>query len=169
MLTDQDPGGRIANWSRRPECLAAIVNAGVTLTAPAALAAYADYTWDAVRPFAPTLVSSAARAVPVLLAFIPVSLLVAWRTYVHARAYRRNPRTIWRGPLESAAIGGGIALVIMVGATAGTWAREPPHLVAGYIAIYVFLTALIGLVLGVVLAAAALVVVHLSRRSVDQG
>jgi hypothetical protein len=125
---------------------------------------YADYTWDAVRPYEPTLVSSTLRALPVLFGAAPIAVVVGWRTYVHARSYRQRPRTVWHGPAESAAIGGGIALLILVRATAATWAREPSHLVLAYIAFYVGATALAGLLLGVVLATSALVVLHVPRR-----
>lgn len=149
----------------QPEGRAATVNAALVLLAPVAFLAYADYTMDAVRPYTPTLLTSFARAVPGLLGAAPIAALVAWRTYAHARAYRQNPRTVWRGPVESAAVGAAIALVILVRATAGTWAREPAHLVAAYIGFYVGATALAGLLLGLVLAASALAVVHLPSRS----
>jgi hypothetical protein len=126
--------------------------------------AYADYTWDAVRPFQPTVLSSAIRALPLMLPLIPVSLLVAWRSYVHARAYRISPLSVWRGPSEAAAIAGGLALLVMGSATARTWTREPPLLVMKYIAFYVVATALVGLMLGVVLAASAVLVLRLRRR-----
>ena len=100
-------------------------------------------------------------ALPVLLILAPVSLAVAWRTYVHARAFRVKPTTVWRGPFESAGVGGGIALLIMTRATAATWGREPFHLIILYIAVYVAVAALAGLVLGLVLAAAALLAIRL--------
>jgi type III secretory pathway component EscS len=49
----------------------------------------------------------------------------------------------------------------MTRATAGTWGREPFHLIILYIAAYVAVAALAGLVLGLVLAAAALLAIHL--------
>ena len=135
------------------------------MVGPAAWAAYVDYTLDAVRPFQPTLFSSTVSALPILLGLAPVSLLVVWRSYVHACAYRVKPITVWRGPFESAAIAGGLALLVMVTATAGTWRREPSYLVIAYIAVYVSGAALAGLVLGLVLAATALLVVHIRGRN----
>lgn len=149
---------------RNPEVQAAAMNGALILVVPAAWAAYLDYTWDAVRPFPATVVSSAVRALPVMLALTPVSLLVVWRTYVHARAYRIKPLSVWRGPCEAAAIAGGLALLVMVPATAATWSREPSLLVIEYIAFYVIATALVGLTLGVVLAATAMLVLRIRGR-----
>ena len=147
---------------RSPACQAAALNGALILLAPAVGVAYGDYTWTAVRPFPPTVLSSAVSALP-YFGLAPVSLLVAWRTYVHACAYRRKPTTAWRGPVESAAIGGGIALMLLVPATALSWGRQPSSLVIAYIAFYVGAAALAGLVLGLVLAATALLVLHLRR------
>jgi hypothetical protein len=151
---------------RIPEVQAAVLNGALVLIVPAVWAAYTDYTWDAVRPFQPTVFSSAVRALPVVLAFTPVSLLVVWRSYVHARAYRIRPLSVWRGPCEAAAIAGGLALLVMVSATAWTWSREPSLLIFEYIAFYVIATALVGLMLGVVLAATAILVLRVRGREV---
>ena len=134
------------------------------LLVPAFWAGYLNYTSTAVRPVPATVLSSAVSALPVLFVFAPVSMLVFWRTYVHARAFRLVPSTVWRGPIESAALGGGIALLIMLPATAGTWAREPFHMVIEYIAIYVVGTALVGLMLGLLLAGTALLAIVFTRR-----
>jgi hypothetical protein len=148
-----------------PEWQAAALNGVLTVIVPAAFAAYLDYTSDAVRPIQPTPLSSAARALPVLLGLVPVALLIVWRTYVHAREYRLTRSALWRGPAESAGIAGGIALIVMVSGTMATWSRQPAVLVVSYIAVYVAGTAFVGLVLGVVLAATALSVLHLRRES----
>lgn len=101
------------------------------------------------------------EALPVAFGLAPVALLVAWRTYKHARAYRRSHFTVWRGPAESAAIAGALAFLVMAPATAATWAREPAHLVIAYISFYVGAAALVGLCVGLVLAATALMVLRL--------
>jgi hypothetical protein len=149
---------------RKPEAQAALLNGALVLIGPAVWATYADYTWDAVRPLQPTMFSSAVGALPVLLAFTPVSLLVVWRSYVHAVAYRTRPLSVWRGPCEAAAIAGGLALLVILSATAATWTREPSVLVIQYIAFYVIATALVGLMLGVVLAATAMLVLRFRGR-----
>jgi len=143
------------SW-RDPAVQAAALNGALVLVVPAMLLAYGDYTWDAVRPFPPSVLSSAFRALPVVAALSPVSMLVIWRSYVHARAYRIRPVSAWRGPCEAAAIAGGLALVVMLLATAGTWTREPPVQIVEYIAIYVVATALLALALGIGLALTAM-------------
>ncbi len=159
----RNPAQRTTRRWRQPEHQAAALNGALILIVPAVWLAYGDYTWEGGRPTPPTVLSSAVRALPVLLWLAPVSLLVAWRTYVHACAYRLKPITVLRGPVESAAISGGIALMLMVRATALSWSRQPFYLVIAYIAFYVGATALAGLVWGLLLAATALLVLRLRR------
>ena len=151
------------SW-RQPEFQAAALNAALILIVPGVWSAYLDYTWDAVRPSAPTIITSAIKALPIVALLLPISLLVAWRSHFHARAYRINRRTVWRGPLESAAIAGGLALLVMLRATAHTWSRQPADLVVVYIGFYVGATAALVLVLGLLLAGTALLVIHLKER-----
>ncbi len=158
---DQHPTPQDLGASRRqPEFKAAVFNGGLILLVPVIWSVYLVYTDTAVHPSPPTLLSSAVAVLPALFFLAPVAILVAWRTYVHARAYRLTS-TLWRGPVESTAIGGGIALMIMIPATAGAWAREPFYLVIVYNAFYVGATAVVGLVLGLILAATAVLVIHL--------
>jgi len=152
---------------RDPAVQAAAVNGALILLVPAMAATYGDYTSDAVRPFPPSVLSSALRALPVILAFTPIAMLVAWRSYVHARACRIRPRSAWRGPCEAAAIAGGLALLVMLFATAGTWRREPPVRVVEYIGFYVVATTLVGLMLGIILAITALIVLRVQGAIVD--
>ncbi len=155
---------RLLESRRQPEFRAAVLNGLLILLLPFFSAVYLNYTSTAVRPVPATVLSSALRALPVLFVFAPVSVLVFWRTYVNARAFRLAPATVWRGPVESAALGGGIALLIMVQATAGVWGRRPFYMVIQYIAIYVVGTALVGLVLGLLLAGTALLAIVFTRR-----
>ena len=155
---------RLVSW-RNPEVQAAVLNGALVLLGPAVWAAYTDYMWDAVRPSEPTPFSAAIRALPVMLALSPFSMLVIWRSYVHARAYRIRPSSVWRGPCEAAAIAGGLALLVMLAATAWTWSSEPSVLIFEYISFYVIATALVGLMIGVVLAATAMLVLRV--RSAD--
>jgi hypothetical protein len=146
---------------RQPECQAAAVNGALILLAPAVGAVYMDYTWTAVRPSPTTVLSSALSVLPVLLWLVPGSLLVGWRTYVHACAYRRKPTTVWRGPAEGAAVAAWIALILLVPATAPSWGSQPVSFVVAYIGFYVAAAALAGLALGLLTAATALLVLHL--------
>lgn len=154
----------VASGQREPAFMAAVLNGSLILFVPIMVSALAMYTSSAVRPSPPTLLSSIIEALPMVLALAPVALVVGWRTYIHARAYRRNRLTLWRGPAESAAIAGAIALMVMARATTATWAREPLHLVIAYISFYVGATALVGLAMGLVLTAMALLALHLQAR-----
>ena len=141
--------------------MAAVLNGSLIVCVPIFMSGVAMYTSTAVRPIPQTLPSYILEALPVMLALAPVALLVGWRTYIHARAYRRNRLTLWRGPAESAAIAGAIALLVMARLTTATFARKPLHLVLAYISFYVGATALVGLAVGLVLTASALVALHL--------
>jgi hypothetical protein len=146
-----------------PAWIAALVNGSLILLAPTIVAAAAIYGSDAVRPVPPTALSSIVGALPVALALSPIALLAAWRTYVHAHAYRLTHRHGWRGPLESALIAGSVAALLMLRAMAATWGRQPFHLVAAYVGFYVGATALAGLAVGLTLAATALLVLRLQK------
>lgn len=106
-------------WRRWRESAvqAALVNGALMLLTPVAVVIYADYSSDALRPYSQTL-RAVLNALPALVLTVPVAFLVAWRTYVHARAYRIRPVAAWRGPVESTAIAGGIALIVMLRMTA---------------------------------------------------
>jgi hypothetical protein len=144
---------------------AAIVNGLLIVLVPATWLAYADYTSDAVRPVRPTLLSSASYAWPVVAGGLPVALLVGWRSLVHARGYLAKTRSGWGGVVESAAVAAAYALFTMVRMTAATWTRQSAPLVAAYIAVYVAGTAIVGVMVGLVLAATAHVALRLGRRA----
>lgn len=147
-------------WRRwhEPAIQAALVNGALIALVPTAFMVYADYAWEGARPYVPTIGRSMLRGVPVLMACVPVAMLVAWRSYAHALAYVQRRSAIWRGPLESAAVAGGLALAQMIVMTLATWAREPASRVAAYIAFYAIAFAFIGLLLGIVLAVTAMLV-----------
>jgi len=147
-------------WRRwhEPAIQAALVNGALIVLVPAAFVVYSDYTSEAVRPYDPTMARSLLMAAPALMGAVPVAVLVAWRSYVHALAFVERRGTVWQGPLESAAIAGGLVLLQMVAMTLPTWAREPAPRVAAYIAFYAIAAAVIGLLLGLVLAGTALLV-----------
>ena len=156
-------------WRRWRESAvqAAFANGAVVLLAPLAFLVYTDYTSDVVRPYPQTIFRAVLHALVSLIVTIPVTCLVAWRTYVHARACRVRPIAAWRGPLEAALIAGAIALLLMLRMTAFTWGRRPAGLVAAYIGFYVVGTALVGLLLGLLLAGMALLVLRISPGEAD--
>ena len=143
---------------------AALVNGAVVLIAPLAFLIYVEYTPAPFGPYPQTILRAVLNALPILVWTIPITLVVTWRTYVHARAYRIRPIAAWRGPLEAMAIAGGIALLLMLRMTVFTWARPPAGLVVAYIGFYVVATAVVGLLLGLLLAGVALLVLRISPR-----
>lgn len=119
------PSGRdSAAW------LAAVVNGSLILVVPAILTAAAIFRSEALLPAPPTLQPSVAGASRVMLGLSPIAAIVVWRTYVRAHAYRLSHRGMWRGPVESALMAGGIATLIMLRATSSTWGSQPSYLVA---------------------------------------
>jgi hypothetical protein len=156
-------------WRRwhEPAIQAALVNAALVAFAPTAFLAYRDYMSEVVRPSPPTLVASVIRALPLFLMLVPIATLAAFRTYMWTVAYQARRITWWRGPVESGAIAGAFALLMMLLVTIQAWFHRPPYLVAAYIAFYVVGTALIGLALGLVLAGSALLVLAMHPRSVS--
>ena len=143
---------------------AAIVNGALFVLVPVAWLTYSDYTdADVFRPVARTLPASVAYAVRNLLILFPISLFVGWRTYHHTRAYCQRRSSVWRGPLESAAVAGALSLLFLLAAT--PVARTMQTLGAGAIpiAFVVGATAIVGLLLGVILAATALLALSVSR------
>ena len=158
---DQNLGARLKEPRRRePEFQAAVVNGVLILLLVPVAAFYSYSTSDAVSPVGVAFRSALAITALGLLLVAPVAFVAALRTYVHARSYRINPATVWRGPGESAAIFGGIALLLMVRATAANWSLFPFYQVIGYIAFYVAATAIVGFVFGLALAGVALLVIH---------
>src|SRR4051812_4962576 len=155
-------------WRRwhEPAIQAALVNAALVVLVPTAFLAYQDYISEVVRPSSATLAASVVRALPALVMLVPIATLVAFRTYVWTVAYQARRTTWWRGPVESGAIAGALALLLMLLLTIQAWFHRPPYLVAAYIAFYVVGTALIGLALGLVLAGSALLVLVMHPRSV---
>ena len=144
------------------------MNAVLVVIVPVVWLWYVDYTSEVVRPHPTSAWLSAIQTLPVLLACGAIAPLIAWRTYVHARAYRVRKIAAVRGPLEVSAIAGAMALVLMLGATASNWGRQPAPIMAAYIAAYVIGTALVGLLIALVFAATALVVLHLRGVHADQ-
>jgi hypothetical protein len=157
----------VYRW-REPAVQAAIVNAAMIVIVPVAWLWYVDYTSEVVRSRPTSVWLSGIQVLPVLLACGAIAPLIAWRTYVHARAYRVRKIAAVRGPLEVSAIAGAMALVLMLGASAQTWGRRPAPLIVAYIAAYVIGTALVGLLIALVFAATALMVLHVRGVHTDQ-
>jgi hypothetical protein len=144
-------------WS--PEIIAAIVNAIRVLCVPVVVSvaisvAISRDTTHAVAIAYPRwhVLNQVAQALAFVVVFIPFAALAGWRTWVHARWYRSGEGTGWQGVLEAGALGFLIALsVLSVGIV------THPAQAGPYVIFYGGAALSIGLLLGVVLRAAAIV------------
>ncbi len=91
----------------------------------------------------------------------PFALLAAWRTWVHARRWRSGShgRSL-QGVAEAGACGLGVAVLILLPATILRPSQSPPYLAA-----YGGLGFVVGIAVGLVLLAAAAVVLTLTGRA----
>jgi hypothetical protein len=87
----------------------------------------------------------------------PFAILAAWRTWVHAGRWRDRGDQGWQGVAEAGACGLGIALLVLL---PGIITR--PMDAAPYVVAYGAAALVAGLTLGLLLRAAALVVLRLS-------
>jgi hypothetical protein len=152
-----------APWPPADE-VAAIVNACVVLLIPLALiVAYlvhrATDMNPPVRPPGNYFFIDLASTMIVFVPFAPLALIAAWRTKTHAEAYLAGKRTAWQGVLEGAALGAAIPLAILIGPTLMRPREAPPYLIA-----YGGLGLIIGVTLGVILRATALLTLKLVAR-----
>jgi hypothetical protein len=156
-----------ANRGREAAWQAAVVNAVLFVLVPVAWLTYAEYTGEGMRPAIRTFPASAAYALRSLLILFPVSLFIGWRTYVLARGYSDGRTSVWRGPLESAAVGGVSALLFIL--TATPVARTAQRLLSAAVplALVAIEGAIVGLALGLTLAGVALLVLRISRAASD--
>ena len=93
-----------------------------------------------------------------MLALVPVALVVIWRTSVHGKRYLANQGSGWLGVLEGGALGGSIALFVLLPAAIAQPGEAPPYLI-----VYGGGAALVGLVLALILRLTGLLVLRLYR------
>jgi hypothetical protein len=149
---------------RRPENTAAVVNGLIVLFGPFALLIvvsllapdHSDASTTVRAPGASPfgslleLAQIAWAMAPVLL---PLALIAGWRTRVHARRWLRDESRGWRGVAEAGACGFLIALAVV---TAGI--IRTPLLALPYVLVYGSAAFLLGLIVGLVLRTAAVLV-----------
>lgn len=92
------------------------------------------------------------------LVVMPFAALAAWRTWVYARRWIERRESGWRGVLEAGVCGLLTALCYFAPSIAGQGARALPAVV-----IYSLAATAVGLILGCVLRASALIVLLLFR------
>ncbi|HYM23230.1 MAG TPA: hypothetical protein VEU08_08480 [Vicinamibacterales bacterium] len=140
---------------RRPEVVAAFVNAfvvlllpaligiGVTLFPPNSLGTtvYAD------NSFAASAARLSEGLAVVEIPLLPFAMLAGWRTWVHAKRYIDGQSDGWRGVLEGSAAGFLGALLVLLPACIVRPLQAPP-----YVIVYGGGAAVLGLAFGLVLA-----------------
>ena len=142
-----------------PEVVAALVNGGLVLALPIPWTLFIAYTNTAVMPSrlyeaaVSTILTGAA-----MTALLPIALVVGWRTLVHAKRYLAKQSSGWQGVLEGGALGGGVALLLLLGPVVLQPRQAPP-----YVIVYGGGAFVVGAVLGLVLRMTGLLVLRFSR------
>ena len=88
--------------------------------------------------------------------FVPLALIAAWRTRVHARRYLKGEGTGWQGVVEAGAVGFGIAVLVLSRGILTRPAEASPYIVA-----YGGIALIVGLAVGFVLRMAAVLVLKI--------
>lgn len=153
---------------RHPEDIAAFVNALLVLFLPALLllaifvvphtsvaVSNTSVTVHPERSFFAATGQFLSDVGPMLIRFVPFSLIAAWRTRVHARRYCDKRGTGWQGVLEAGALGFLTALLVL---SRGIITR--PMEALPYIIVYGGAAALLGLACGLVLRMTARTVLN---------
>jgi hypothetical protein len=151
---------------RRPEDVASVVNGVIVLLLPVglAVAAWMDLgrTHDGQTTViaSPTMhvLSNLTELAALVTVFLPLALVAAWRTWVHARRYVAEEAAGWQGVAEAGAVGFSIALLILSPGILTRPTEAPPYIIA-----YGGIALLVGLALGVILRTTAILVLIFSR------
>jgi hypothetical protein len=150
--------------NRRLEAVAAIVNGLIVLLLPllfilaASVFSFDSNTSVTVRPPGvwPILgVISAAFEMSAIM--LPFAMLAGWRTWIHASRDDRQSSG-WRGVLEAGACGVIVALAVLAPGIVTRPLEAPPYVIA-----YGGAALIVGVVVGLILRATALLVLKLER------
>ena len=147
-----------------PENAAALTNALVVLVGPVVLlllgslfAGGSSDTSVTVRP--PGARTAIRELMGLLLVMLPTlagpATIAGWRTLALAKRWRRDETGSWRGVLEAGATGFGIALVVLAPGILTRPLEAPP-----YVIVYGGAALILGLLVGLILRATALMVLR---------
>jgi hypothetical protein len=146
--------------------VAAVVNGLIVLVLPFAVAAVGSSMGfgrmeNSVTVHPPGwsgLLAAIQGLIAVGMVLLPFAVLAAWRTWVHARRWRDRGDRGWQGVAEAGACGVGAALLVLL---PGIVTR--PMDAAPYVTVYGGAALVVGLVVGLLLRMAALVVLKLTN------
>ena len=144
-----------------PESVAAAVNAALVILLPVILLAAGSMvltnTSVTVRPpGAPVIGQSSWLLAQFVVGTLPFATLAGWRTWVYATRWQEQRRGSWLAVAEAGGGGLVVALVILAPGIVTRPMDAPPYLIA-----YGGFAVLVGLVVGLVLRTAALIVLRL--------
>jgi hypothetical protein len=145
---------------RHPELVAAVLNGVLCLSLPFLFLTARHYlignssnssvTVSARDPSVSDMTRFLRLAQPILV-LLPFAMLAAWRTWVHAKQWGQGRGAGWRGVAEAGACGLAVALANMAPGILARPAEAPP-----YILVYGGFATVLGLLVGLILRAAAL-------------
>jgi hypothetical protein len=125
----RDPG---SDWPPA-EYVAALVNGSIVVLVPMALLLVSIRS-NMNAPVRPPEYSGffmdLTRALMSVVPLAPFSLIAAWRTWAHARAWLAGRGTGWQGVIEGGALGLFIALAILIRPSLEHPRQAPPYLIA---------------------------------------
>jgi hypothetical protein len=143
---------------RRPVFVASVINAALVLLLPVGLciAAFVALRFDdgatvSALPIASRLAINLVQMVVVVSLFVPLAMIVGWRTTVYADDYRAGKSNGWRGVVEAAALGLIVSTLVLSRSAVLRPNEALPYLVA-----YGSASALVGAGIGLVLRWTAL-------------
>jgi len=154
---------------RRPEAIAALVNGLIVWLLPTGLSAlFTIGGWlgigasdtnttvhaDGWTPLDPII----ATALQFGVVTLPFAVVAAWRTWVHAKRRRHLGTSGWQGVAEAGACGLVTLLVLL---TPGILSR--PTQAAPFVIVYGVFAVVLGLLIGLLLCASALIVLKLTE------
>lgn len=154
--------------STRHAMVAAFVNGFVFSLMPLAMMlvagalAQGSDTSTIVRPqgAAPVAVVIVSTWIEMWRTLLPLSLIAGWRTFVHARRRLKDDDHSWRGVLEAGLCGFLYVLVILARGIV-----TQPMQAAPFVIVYGGLGLILGLIVGLVLYATALLTLSVSKRA----
>ena len=151
---------------RRPEDVAAVVNALLVLLVPIGIFIIGSIGFNssgAVRARVSSPLAYVAenlfQVAGFMVLFIPLAMIVGWRTWVHAKRVCEHEGTGWQGVAEAGALG----FLLAIGVLAAGILTQPAKALP-YVAFYGGAALLIGVVLGCGLRATGLLVLKYCDR-----
>jgi hypothetical protein len=162
-LEVQRLGDREARRPTSPESVAAAINAAIVVVLPLILLSVPFLLHNPETDTSVTIRPPGASVIgPVIMTLgwivsstLPFATIAAWRTWVYATRWQDEKRGSWLAVLEAGAWGLAVALLVLAPGIVTRPMDAPPYVIA-----YGGFALLVGLVLGLILRTAALLVLR---------